>query len=399
MMENILPPPFPPRKKNMSYGVKIVLLGLQCGVLMFGALLIWLMAYSRDERNKDVADEIARGWGGKVMIKGPVLLPNRDSADCVKPSLFDCDVEVESKLLHRSIYEAEVFDARVSMSGRFMKKDVSVYGDTLFMQIGVEAKQVSDFSALKLNEKTFEWMKSDTSLYAIVDLAGMPDEIGFSTEFNVRGSSSLFIKQVGRESSVTIDGEAANPSFKGGSLPVHRNIKGKAFTARWENRMIPAGITYEDDSDAVGTKFLVGVDRYQKVVRSLKYAFIIIFLTYVSVLFTEILLKRNIPLLNYFLIGAALIMFYSLLLAFSEHMSFGLAYLIGSAMTVILISGYMWRMLGSRRAGLFNGFILVVLYAGCFILLTMSTYALLLGSLILFCAVAAMMYGSLQIKQ
>lgn len=383
----------------MSYGVKIVLLGLQCGVLMFGALLIWLMAYSRDERNKDVADEIARGWGGKVMIKGPVLLQETDSVDCVVPALFDCNAEVESKLLHRSIYEAEVFDAHVSMSGIFLKKDISLYGDTLCMQISVEAKQVSDLSTLKLGGKTFEWVKSGSCLYSYVDIADMPEEIKFYTEFDVRGSSSLFIKQVGRESSVTIDGEAANPSFKGGSLPVHRDVKGNAFTARWENRLIPEGITYEDDSDAVGTKFLVGVDRYQKVVRSLKYAFIIIFLTYVSVLFSEILLKRNIPLLNYFLIGAALIMFYSLLLAFSEHMSFGLAYLIGSAMTVILISGYMWRMLGSRRAGFFNGFILVVLYAGCFILLSMSTYALLLGSLILFCAVAAMMYGSLQIKQ
>ena len=175
-------------------------------------------------------------------------------------------------------------------------------------------------------------------------------------------------------------------------------VRDKTFTARWESSLTPAGITYEDDSGAVGTKFLVGVDRYQKVVRSLKYAFIIIFLTYVSVLFTEILMKRNIPLLNYFLIGAALIMFYSLLLAFSEHMSFGMAYLIGAAMTVALISGYMWRMLGSRRAGIINGLILMSLYLGCFILLTISTYALLLGSLILFCAVAAMMYGSLQIK-
>ncbi len=398
MMENILPPPFPARKKPMSYGVKIVLLGLQAGVLMLGALLIWLMAYSRDERNKDVADEIARGWGGKVMIKGPVLLQCPDSAGYVVPVQFDCDAEVESKSLHRSIYEAEVFDARISMSGTFLREDVSTSGDYLLIQIAVETKQVSDFSALKFGGKIFEWAKSDSCLYAFVNFSEMPDKIDFSTGFNVRGSSSLFIKQIGCESSVTIDGEAANPSFKGGSLPVHRMVRDKTFTARWESSLTPAGITYEDDSGAVGTKFLVGVDRYQKVVRSLKYAFIIIFLTYVSVLFTEILMKRNIPLLNYFLIGAALIMFYSLLLAFSEHMSFGMAYLIGAAMTVALISGYMWRMLGSRRAGIINGLILMSLYLGCFILLTISTYALLLGSLILFCAVAAMMYGSLQIK-
>ena len=43
----------------------------------------------------------------------------------------------------------------------------------------------------------------------------------------------------------------------------------------------------------MGTKFLVGVDRYQKVSRALKYAFIIILLTYLSVLFTEMITKRN----------------------------------------------------------------------------------------------------------
>ena len=125
----------------------------------------------------------------------------------------------------------------------------------------------------------------------------------------------------------------------------------------------------------------------------------IILLTYISVLFTEIVMKRNIPLVNYFLIGAALIIFYTLLLSFSEHMSFGIAYVIASIMTIALIAGYMWKMLSSRKTGIVIGTILSVLYISCYILLSLSTYALLLGSLILFIALAAMMYGSLQIKR
>ncbi|MDE6270908.1 MAG: cell envelope integrity protein CreD, partial [Muribaculaceae bacterium] len=35
----------------------------------------------------------------------------------------------------------------------------------------------------------------------------------------------------------------------------------------------------------------------------------------------------------------------------------------------------------------------------CYVLLSLTNYALLLGSLILFIALAAMMYASLQIKQ
>ena len=108
---------------------------------------------------------------------------------------------------------------------------------------------------------------------------------------------------------------------------------------------------------------------------------------------------RNIPLLNYFLIGAALIIFYSLLLSFSEHVSFGIAYLIAAAMTVVLITGYMWRMLGSAKVAVMIGLILTGMYVVCYILLTLSTYALLLGSLMLFAALAAVMYASLKLKR
>ena len=58
----------------------------------------------------------------------------------------------------------------------------------------------------------------------------------------------------------------------------------------------------------------------------------------------------------------------------------------------------MWKMLCSRKAGIVTGTILSVLYASCYIL-SLSTYALLLGSLIIFIALAAMMYGSLQINR
>ena len=227
----------------------------------------------------------------------------------------------------------------------------------------------------------------------------MPEIIDFSTDFDIHGSGALFIKQIGEESTITIDGEASNPSFKGRSLPNERRLRRNSFSARWEGEGVPVGVVHTDELQFVGTNFLIGVDRYQKVSRSLKYAFLIILLTYISVLFTEIAMKRNIPLLNYFLIGAALILFYSLLLSFVEHLSFGISYLIASVMTVALISGYMWKMLSSRKVGLVMGAILTGLYVSCYILLSLSTYALLLGSLILFIALGAMMYGSLQVRR
>ena len=125
-MNDMLTPPPIPYKQRMSYGIKILLLGLQCGLLMIGALAIWIISYSRDERNKDVAEQIANEWGGSVYIQGPTVKENLDSASWFRPESFTCKADVETKSLHRNIYEAEVFNAHVTMSGLF-NKDVFFY--------------------------------------------------------------------------------------------------------------------------------------------------------------------------------------------------------------------------------------------------------------------------------
>lgn len=395
----ITPPPLPyDNNKPVSYGKKIFLMGLMCCVLMFGVLAIWLMSYSRESSNKEVAESIVNQWGKSVYITGPTVKENLDSADWKRPITFDCQAEVITKSLHRSIYEAEVFTASVNMSGSFDRDSLRLLGDSLVFELGVTTNQIVKLNPLKVCGKLIPWHKSDYYLFAKVNLNDLPKTIEFSTDFEVRGSEGLFIKQIGETSTVTINGEASNPSFNGYSLPVERNSRSGRFAAKWEDA-VPDGVTYKDELGFVGANFLVGVDRYQKVERSLKYSFIIIILTFISVLFVEIMRKQPIPLLNYFLIGAALIIFYSLLLSFVELVPFGFAYLIASVMTVALITGYMWKMLNSRKLGLSIGTVLALMYLFCYIMLSISTYALLFGSLLLFFSLAAMMYASLKLKR
>lgn len=393
------PPPFPyDNHKPVSYGKKIFLMGLMCCVLMFGVLAIWLMSYSRESSNKEVAESITAQWGNSVYITGPTAKVNIGKFFGQIPITFECHSEVITKSLHRSIYEAEVFTANVNMSGSFDRDSLRLLGDTVVFELDVITKQIVKLHSLKVCGKTIPWHKSDYYLFAKVDLNDLPEKIDFSTDFEVRGSKALFIKQIGETSTITINGEASNPSFNGCSLPIERNSRGGRFAAKWEDA-VPAGVKYTDELGFVGTNFLVGVDRYQKVVRSMKYSFIIIILTFISVLFVEIIRKQPIPLLNYFLIGAALIIFYSLLLSFVELIPFGFAYLIASAMTVALITGYMWKMLQSRKLGLSIGGVLALMYLFCYIMLSISTYALLFGSLLLFFSLAAMMYASLKLKR
>jgi inner membrane protein len=97
---------------------------------------------------------------------------------------------------------------------------------------------------------------------------------------------------------------------------------------------------------------------------------------------------------EYLLVGAALILFFSLLLAFAEVIGFTLAYIIASAAIIGLISAYSVAVLKSRqRAGVIGG-LLIGLYATLYILLSLEAYSLLIGSLLLFVALAAVMYAT-----
>lgn len=143
---------------------------------------------------------------------------------------------------------------------------------------------------------------------------------------------------------------------------------------------------------------LVPVDRYQKTDRALKYAIIVILLTFIAVLFAEIMMKHPINMFQYLLVGLALILFYSLLLSLSEHLSFGLSYLIASVMTIGLVTVYMRGVLKSAKIAAAIGALLTIIYAFIYILLCLETFALLTGSLGLFIALAAIMYATLKLR-
>lgn len=387
-----------PSRTKMSPGTKILLLSLQCIVLMVGTLIVWFFAYSRDRLNAEVAGEITEEWGGPVLIKDLVVKAAPDSTASYPPSTFNCKATVDTKSLHRNIYEAEVFNATLAISGTLNKNKIPLQSNKWCIEIDLDPEQVVKMSELKIGSEIAKWEKNLSGIYAEVDVAKLPEKFQYSTEIKVRGSQSLFIKECGEKSSIVTQGNARNPSFRGRTLPDERDVRGgNRFSASWNRERSKIRSSDTLDEEFVGAEFLTGVNRYQKVVRSLKYSFIIIILTYLCVFFTEMILKRNIPMLNYFLIGVALVLFYILLLSFAELTTFGAAYIIAALMTVGLIAGYIWKMLDSKKTGIMLGSLLTGLYIFIYIMLNLSTYALLLGSLLLFLTLAALMYASLRL--
>ena len=151
-------------------------------------------------------------------------------------------------------------------------------------------------------------------------------------------------------------------------------------------------------SSVFGVNLLLPVDQYQKTTRAAKNAYLVIILTFVICFFTEVIQRRDIHMFQYLLVGLALCLFYTLLLATAEHAGFTLAFALAAVMTVALVTAYMAGVLRARRTALTIGALLAGLYAYVFFLIQLESYALLAGSLGLFAILAVVMYFSQKIK-
>ena len=147
-----------------------------------------------------------------------------------------------------------------------------------------------------------------------------------------------------------------------------------------------------------GVKLLETVDEYQQNERASKYGFLVIALTFLIFFLIQSISKVNIHIFQYTMIGIALIMFYTLLIAITEHSSFSFAYSIAGISVVILISLYSISILKGRKFPVFIGLSLTTLYGFIFVIIQLEDYALLVGSLGVFAILAIVMYCSSTIE-
>ena len=217
---------------------------------------------------------------------------------------------------------------------------------------------------------------------------GKEADIPFAMNLRVKGSKSMSFKPVGGITEVTVRGDCPTPSFKGAFLPAEREIRDDGFSARWIMSQINRG---GPEESAFQVDLLQKVTQYQQATRTLKYGLLIIALVFIAGLIVELVGKREISIIQYLVIGLSLVLFYALVLSFSEFMSFGIAYALAAAMTTLALLGYFRGILKDRSAYLLVALVALA-YIVSYVLLQMETYALLTGSLILFLLLAVVMY-------
>jgi inner membrane protein len=224
-------------------------------------------------------------------------------------------------------------------------------------------------------------------------------------KIRIRGSEMLHFVPLSGNSHYALSSDWPSPSFDGSNLPSERTVSKDGFTASWNfnKANLPFGTMLTDfkfdiTSLAFGVTMVEPADQYAKTDRSIKYAILIIGLTFSLFFIIELMQRNPIHPVQYVLIGLALVIFYSLLLAISEFLDFNLAYTVASAATILLIGLYSKAHFRSwKSAGMFAG-VLTLLYGFIFVLISLEDTALLVGSIGLFVILALTMYGSKKVN-
>ena len=437
--------------------VKLALIGILTLVLLIPNFWIQDLIAERQARQLEIDNQISNDWSGRQLIAGPVLaIPytttiteianDKDKTKSTKevisiihilPNQLNIEGKVVPEKLHRGIFETVVYQSEIKVNGDFSEIELKKSGIDPNRILWNKAKLVigvSDLKGLKNNPeiKVLDSLYQvepdfsnddlfDNNLSASVDLSGTKSaKTAFSFILNLKGSKGIDFMHLGKKTQVKVSGNWPDPSYTGRFLPDNRAFKDGNFSADWNlsyfNRSFPQ--QWEGDKkivsavsdvdtdpnvkqtvdDRFGVNFILPVDQYQKTMRTAKYAILIILLTFIALFFMEFLQKRKIHFLQYVLISAAMIVFYTLLLSFGERVGFNLAYLISAIGTIALIGTFVKALMKSIKPALLFVTILSIFYGFVFVIIQLQDLALISGSIALFIVVAVLMYLSAQIE-
>ncbi len=426
--------------QRCATNLKIVGVAFLILLLLIPLMQIRSVLAERLGRRNQAVEEITSTWGREQSVVGPVLVvPYRYTVKvwkeqavaggrmekvetletvtaraCFLPDTNTVEGVVEPSRLRRGIYQAVVYTGKLSCLARFSRPD---------------------FSSMKIDEKNVLWDEAVVT-FAIPDLRGIKESLqlqwgdrsrpllpgsklkGFSSgvfarvndlkespasipvrlDFSLNGSGGITFAPVGAQNIIRVSSPWPDPSFYGAFLPAERQVSSDGFKATWQVSLYgrgyaqqwtdqdpSGGLTSESLASSVfGVRFQAGIDSYRNVERAIKYGALFLVLVFTTFFLFEILSKVRIHPFQYTLVGASLCLFYLGLLALSEFIAFGLAYLAAASLTTVLIWFYSLKVLQTgRRTSTLAG-LLVTLYGFLYVALQLQDYSLLFGTAGLF---------------
>ncbi len=365
----------------------------------------------------------------------------------LSPQANTADVVIKPEKRKKAIYETVVYESQISGRAEFaLPADIARFGvarealmlDRAEVRLGVsDARGLVDGNSVAVNGTPLALQPGkgllstgNSGTFAFVDwAAAAPLQVDY--KIGVRGLGDFRLIPRGVDTRWTVKSSWPNPSFGGDFLPAKRSVTASGFAATYaipnlalgqaqvltgdlsppvtssfggngpryadvvEAAAVPSdgsNIEAGGTAKAVAISLIEPVDLYSQVDRAIKYGFLFIGFTFVAFLMFDIIAGARVAPAEYLLTGIALVLFFVLLLAFAEVIGFTFAYMLASAGIISLLAFYSAAVLKSWKRARFLAAMLIGLYALLYVLLNLEAYSLLIGSVLMFFALAGVMY-------
>ena len=440
-------------KSSVSFGYKIYGILIIIILLMISTLHIDEVIEERQRNEQNAKQELAAKWSehqvaGAVVLSIPVIenLSHQNTLHFL-PENLEINADVKNITKKSGIYKVPLYETRILMSGSFSDVSAKVFEtvDTTInwnkanLSLGVLELRGLKSLDIKWNGKTVASevgdMPSGIIGSARTALDGAKEEetnlkapfVGsaviakitpdkklkqegkgeFSIEMVLRGSESIEFYPFAQTTTVALTSTEKTPTFQGVFLPEKYGVKDNKFHAQWKilgmNRNLPKYWTgdksflNEINNSSFGVGFNGSEENYELNALSNKYTLLFIALTFITLISLEVILKFRFHLVHYAMTGTALIVFYYLLLSFSEQIGFGLAYGLAAVATIFSISIYVFRITKVRKSTWIVCSQLGLLYSFLYGLLKIEDFQFAFEATGLWIIVAALMYATIKI--
>lgn len=440
------------RQLFRSPGFKFFLIGFLILLLLIPLFMVMGLISEREGRLREVKNDVARTWGAQQTLSGPYLVvPYAVMVETIKdkersyhkdqrygvflPEDLKINVATKSEIRRRSIFDVNVYTANLTLAGNFTSPDIRAidpnaidvrWNDAIVAVALSDVSGLKDSAALKLDGHTtiaFEpsigvGANRQNGIHArlrpVSDTGGEgtgfgapPAAFAFQADLVFTGSERLHVAPAGRLTTATMTSDWPHPSFDGGFLPVTHEITDDGFDAAWRvphlARSVPQAYQAQRGHlDRLsrynfGVRYYAPVDFYDLVSRAAKYGILFLSFAFMAVFVMEMLAGKRIHAVQYIFVGLAMIFFYVLLLSFSEHIGFTMAYAAASIATGGMLAVYFSKAFQSRRFGVAAAALFVLIYGLLYMILRLEDYALLTGALLGFAALTAVMFMTLRV--
>jgi inner membrane protein len=425
---------------QLSFIIKALVVGFLTLLLIIPLSLIHGTISERQSYRAEAIATVESSYAGKLKFSGPVLIvPFTDVETIISknskgvatqekettsayyifyPKTLDVNGPMVPSIKKLGIHEVRIYEWNAKMKAQFeinvsdtnnplIKRSFDVPYLSMVMNdtrglMGTPKLSVAGVSKLIEQGAGSHGLAAESN-GVHVDLSRFAtaqiQKFSVDLDFALGGTEQLSFVPMGDSNSINIQSSWQHPNFSGKFLPHTSKIDSKGFQANWNISSLSASAQNQytkkeatlDQLDSFEVKLIDPVNIYSKADRASKYALMFIVLTFVGFLMFELIKNLAIHPIQYGLVGLSLAIFFLLLISLSEHIAFIWAYFIASFACIGLLAVYLSSVLKSVVRSLGFSSMLTVLYAALYGLLVSEDNALVMGSILLFTILAAMM--------